>query len=151
MSKHNSHRFHLPVKSGPRFRFQLPEDLREVELTAFAQGMINATEHKKQGLQLTPEAIEAGAIEAALRVEQEKRGGKQGCNDPILFRQTFSAMCAHIWRATYEYWEAEPEIYAGFLRQFPPQRAANARIMAEKFLDPVKQMIADGKKIIFEW
>lgn len=118
---------------------------------AFAQGIINATEHKKTGLKLSPEAIEAGSIEAALLVEHEKRGGKQGANDPVRFRKTFADMCTRIWKATYDYWEVEPDIYAQFQRRPPAQRVANARIMAETYLDQVEQLIAEGKPLVFDW
>lgn len=145
------HLFKFPTSSGPRYRWRLPEDTRAVKVEAFAQGLISATEQKKKSLELSPEAIEAGAISAALLVEKERVKGLQGCNNPVEFRKTFADICTRIWIAILEYWEAEPEIYRSFQRRPPQQRMANARAMAEQYLDPVEQLIADGKPILFDW
>lgn len=147
----NNHRFHMPGTSGPRYRWNLPQDLRAVKLAAFAQGIINATEQRKQGHELSLDAIEAGAIEAALLLEQQVHAGRAGCNDAVLFRKTFSALCAKVWAAVYAYWLEAPEVYTDFVRRPAQQQAANAHLMAEQFLDPVERKIANGEPIQFAW
>lgn len=151
MSKKHKHHFHFPASSGPRLRWELPDDLREVKLAAFAQGIINATEQKRQALELTPDARMAGSIDAAIMIEQEKRGGRQGTNDGPLFRQTFANLCALIWEAVYSYWEEAPEVYESFVCRPPQQQGSNALSMAEQYLDAVEQKIAAGEPVEFTW
>lgn len=149
--KNNNHRFRMPGTSDPRYRFHLPDDLREVKLIAFQQGVISATEQKKQGLELTPEAIEAGSISAALLLEKETHAGRVGANDPVLFRKTFADMHAQIWQAVYAYWNEAPEVFSSFMRRPVPQQQSNARQIAELYLDQVEQKIAAGESIQFAW
>jgi hypothetical protein len=147
----NHHRFKIPVPSGPRFRWVLPNDLREVKLLAFQQGVINATEERKQGKELSQEAREAGSIEAALLWEKEVKAGRVGCNQPVTFRKTFSDMCTRIHQSMYSYWLESPEVYKNFVHRPPQQRELNARQIAELYLDTVEHKIAANEPIVFTW
>lgn len=145
----NQHRFNLPVSSGPRYRFTWPEDTRKVKLCAFAQGIHNAHAQKAQQLELTEQGVQAAAIEAALLTEKEVHRGFQGCNQPVLFRETFADMCAAIHTALLVYWEEDPAIYQAFHQMPGSQQIAQAALTAERFLDQIEHMRAHNQPIVF--
>lgn len=146
----NTNRFKMPVQSGPRYRFLLPENEREVKLLAFVQGMMNACIQKEHGYELGKEAIEAGSIEAALLVEKEVKSGKQGCNEPEQFRALFAERCAIIHQAMLNYWEKEPELWRNFQRRPPLQKIANAAHIAEVFYEQVEFRLQNNLPLTFE-
>jgi len=79
------------------YRYQLPRDLQTVKLVAYMQGVLNAADAKMQGFDDSrPGYRELAATFAVDQILASNDQGKQGCNDPETFRETFVGICAQV-------------------------------------------------------
>src|ERR1051326_3598104 len=114
MPKKNK-RFRLRPGQKP-YLFDLPRELGKVKLWAFVAGIFNAFNAwpMRPGSE-TEQFISVAAIEAALVFEKLVWKGRQGTNQPVLFRQTFSDFCEKIHPAITRLFVNEPVVYERFL------------------------------------
>jgi len=80
-----------PVVQQLPYQYILPGDLRKVKVVAYVSAMECAHHALMNEYMVTLDpALAYLAEDACTRVEQHVAQGKQGTNDPALFRQTFT-------------------------------------------------------------
>jgi len=79
------------------YRYVLLRDLQQVKLISYMQGVLNAYDAKNACFDDTrPGYRELAAIFAVDQILGSTDQGKQGTNDPELFRETFVGICAQV-------------------------------------------------------
>jgi len=84
-------------KKALPYRYVLPRDLQTVKLLGYMQGVLNAADAKMQCFDDTrPGYRELAATFAQDQILAATDQGKQGVNDPELFRDVFVGICAQV-------------------------------------------------------
>jgi len=122
----------------------LPRDLDAVKVTAFTQAMLDALAAWLQYPAYADKtSIQVQASAAASRHETAEDEGKQGANDPKLFRDTFVDTYVRIYPAMNDLLEMKPALYDELVALSQDECTRRCMTLAAKCLESLESLPRD--------